>query len=48
MEMSEKEIMGLKEIILRLNKSMEKLREEVRESSMSMRREESCASNGSS
>ncbi|TYK02192.1 peroxidase 64 [Cucumis melo var. makuwa] len=41
MEMSEKEIMGLKEIILRLNKSMEKLREEVRESSMSMHREES-------
>ena len=39
--------MGLKELILGLTKSVEKLSEDVKESSMSKRQEESCGSDGS-
>lgn len=43
LETSEREIMGLKEMVLCLHKSMEKLTEEMKESGMIKCREESCA-----
>lgn len=47
LETNEEEIKNLKEIILRLTKSVERLVEEVKENSASRRKEESSTSNGS-
>ena len=47
LETSEKEIRELKEMILSMHKSIENLTEEVKESSRTKQREESCASEGS-
>lgn len=46
-ETMEKEILGLKEIVLDLKKVVERIAEDMKESNMSQQREESCTLNSS-